>query len=63
MKIAKIVKTIVLTAVVMAGMNVTANAAEKGDKVFGVRTGYVSRNNSADLGLFFQYTFSKYFRL
>ena len=63
MKIAKIVKTIVLTAVVMAGMNVTANAAEKGEKVFGVRTGYVSRNNSADLGLFFQYTFSKYFRL
>lgn len=38
-------------------------ASQKGEKVFGVRTGYVSRNNSMDLGLYFQYTFSEYFRL
>lgn len=38
-------------------------AATKGEKVFGVHTGYVSRNRSADVGLFFQYSFSQMFRL
>lgn len=39
------------------------HAIEKGEKTFGVRTGYVSRNRSADAGLYFQYTFSNHFRL
>lgn len=46
----------------MAGTQ-TVSAAEKGEKTFGVRTGYVTRNQSADVGLFFQYTFSSHFRL
>ena len=41
----------------------TGYASQRGEKTFGIRTGYVSRNKSADLGLYFQYTFSKYFRL
>lgn len=61
MKFSKILK--VLVVAVVAATSVTASAAEKGEKVFGLRAGYVSRNNSADLGLFFQYTFSKHFRL
>lgn len=40
-----------------------AGAAERGEKTFGVRTGYVGRNRSADAGLFFQYAFSSNFRL
>lgn len=38
-------------------------AAQKGDACFGVQTGYISTNNSAHAGLFFQYGFSNHFRL
>ena len=51
---------LIITALCCGG---NAAAAERGEKTFGVRTGYVSRNSSADLGLYFQYTFSRYFRL
>ncbi len=57
---------IVLTAALSAIFFLSspdATAAERGEKTFGVRTGYVSRNKSADAGLFFQYTFSEHFRL
>lgn len=63
MKFTKVFKCLVVAAVMISAATVPVRAAEKGDKVFGVRTGYVSRNNSADIGLFFQYTFNKYFRL
>lgn len=38
-------------------------AAQKGQPCFGVQTGYISTNNSAIAGLFFQYGFSDHFRL
>lgn len=59
----KIFVRLALILTVAACVFTDANAASKGEKTFGVRTGYVSRNNSADVGLFFQYTFSRYFRL
>lgn len=40
-----------------------AEASNKGEKTFGIHTGYISRNISGDVGLFFQYAFSKNFRL
>lgn len=52
-----------LAALMTFGCISTAEAAERGEKTFGVRTGYVSRNRSADFGLFFQYSFSEHFRL
>lgn len=38
-------------------------AAQKGEPCFGVQTGYISTNNSAIGGLFFQYGFSNHFRI
>lgn len=58
----KIIRLIVVCLAVFICTPATS-AAQKGEKTFGVRTGYVSRNNSADIGLFFQYTFSEHFRL
>lgn len=52
----------IIAVSIIAGI-VNAHAAQKGEKTFGVRTGFVSRNTSADAGLFFQYTFSDHFRL
>ena len=57
-----IITAIALSAAFFFGV-VDAEAASRGEKTFGVRTGYVSRNKSADAGLFFQYTFSEHFRL
>lgn len=54
---------ILLIAFVACLMTNDAQAAERGQKAFGVHTGYVSRNKSMDAGLFFQYTFSSHFRL
>ena len=63
MRIKRLVKSVIL-AIAMAAFCAPASfASQKGEKVFGVRTGYISRNRSADLGLFFQYTFSEHFRL
>lgn len=52
-----------LAAILLAGNVGVANAAVKGEKTFGVRTGYVSRNSSAAAGLFFQYAFTDYLRI
>ena len=62
MKGSKIIRNLAL-AFLMFFACASGFAAQKGEKTFGVRTGYVSRNNSADIGLFFQYTFSEHFRL
>ena len=35
----------------------------RGEKTFGIHGGYISRNSSAEIGLFFQYSFTEYFRL
>ena len=54
---------IILGLLLMCIFIPAANASQKGEKTFGVRTGYISRNNSMDVGLFFQYNFSDHFRL
>lgn len=41
----------------------TLNEGASGQKTFGVKTGYVSRNQSALAGLYFQYQFSRHFRV
>lgn len=52
-----------LACIAGVGMAPEAEAATRGEKTFGLHTGYISRNRSADIGIFFQYTFSSYFRL
>lgn len=60
----KISRFLILCIAVVACLTTNdAQAAERGEKSFGVRTGYVSRNKSMDAGLFFQYAFSSHFRL
>lgn len=57
-------KTLLILAAILAFLPaLTARGADKGEKTFGLHTGYMSRNKSADAGLFFQYTFSERFRL
>lgn len=54
---------IIIGILLVSGCALPSYAAKKGEKTFGVHAGYVSRNRSADVGLFFQYSFSRYFRL
>ena len=63
MKLKTVIRIFILSALLIGFSAPSAQASRKGEKVFGVRTGYVSRNNSMDVGLYFQYTFSDYFRL
>lgn len=51
-----------LALVVCLAFPLAANA-QRGEKVFGVQTGYTSTNNSAIAGMFFQYSFSDHFRV
>ena len=62
MKVKTLFKSLLFFLLIFA-IAVPAEASERGEKTFGVRTGYVSRNRSMDVGLFFQYTFSQHFRL
>ena len=41
----------------------SVNATSRGEKSLGLRVGYVTRNESALAGLYFQYSFTDYFRL
>ena len=55
-----------LTAIfmfVIAALIPTAAFAQKGEKTVGLRAGYSTRNESAIAGVYFQYRFSRYFRL
>ncbi len=54
---------LVLLAAIAALSLPQATLAQKGEKCFGVKTGYVSRNRSALAGIYFQYAFSDHFRL
>lgn len=54
---------VILVGLLIFAATSNAEAGRKGEKIFGVHTGYVSRNRSADLGLFFRYAFSDNFRL
>lgn len=55
--------TLALIAAVFALSLPQHAAAQKGEPCFGVQTGYISTNNSAIGGLFFQYGLSNHFRL
>ena len=60
----KIIPAIILSASAVALAAVPAEAQlHRGEKSFGPRAGYVSKNQSACAGLFFQYSFSRHFRL
>lgn len=56
-----VISAIVTLLFMMA--NIPAIQAQRGEKVLGVHTGYISKNESAIAGLFFQYSFSEHFRL
>lgn len=62
MKFRKIATALLLTAVLAAIMPQQA-VARGHEKVFGVKTGWISRNESALAGLYFQYRFTDHFRL
>jgi opacity protein-like surface antigen len=51
---------LLFVATMMASPKALANDHEK---TFGVKTGYISRNQSAVAGLFFEYSFTDHFRL
>lgn len=53
----------VLSVAILSALPFQTASAGNGETVFGVRTGYVSRNESVDAGLFFRYSFSDHFRL
>ncbi len=56
-------RLIALMALVMClALPLGANA-QRGEKTFGVQTGYTSTNNSAIAGMFFQYSFSDHLRV
>ena len=60
------IKNLRLAAILLAfiSLAIPQNAsAQKGEKTFGVKTGFISRNTSALAGLYFQYSFSDHFRL
>lgn len=52
----------ILTLIIIAGSALTASA-QKGESTFGVQTGYTSTNNSAIVGLFYQYGLSDVVRI
>jgi len=51
-----------LVMFIFAGVS-GVSASERGEKTLGLRAGYNTCNESAVAGIFFQYTFSKHFRL
>lgn len=59
----KFLKTVILSLSLIAALIPADANAAAGEKTFGVKTGYVSRNTSALAGLFFQYSFSDHFRI
>ncbi len=52
-----------LLTVMMLSAAAPAQAQVKGETMFGVKTGYVTRNESALAGLTFGYSFSRHFRV
>lgn len=54
----------ILVAVIAIASTLSVDAqVVKGEKSFGPRVGYVSKNESASAGLFFQYAFSEHVRV
>lgn len=60
--ILKALRAAVLLLIIMGTAN-AASAIERGEKSFGIKAGYESRNNSAIGGLVFQYAFSQHVRI
>lgn len=57
-------KRIIVLALALAALVTPAQMAAGGhDKTFGVKGGYISRNESMSAGLYFQYGFTQSFRL
>lgn len=56
-------RIIAIVALALCLIMPLAASAQRGEKVFGVQTGYTSTNNSAIAGMFFQYSFSDHFRV
>jgi opacity protein-like surface antigen len=57
-------KFIISLSLIVASLFAAQSAmASDHEKTFGVKTGYVSRNQSAVAGLFFQYSFTDHFRI
>lgn len=59
----KISSLIAIFLFAIAALVPTDAVAQKGEKTVGLRAGYSTRNESAIAGVYFQYRFSRYFRL
>lgn len=59
----RVFRKIVLIAAATLTLVGMSQSVQAGEKTFGLHGGYISRNESADIGLFFQYSFTKHFRL
>lgn len=59
-----IIRYITLLFIILTALAVpTTASAQRGEKSLGIKAGYNTRNESAAAGIYFQYRFSKYFRL
>lgn len=56
-------KKIIWIFIALIAMTSVNLSAQKGEKTMGILGGYNTRNQSGIAGIFFQYRFSKYFRL
>lgn len=63
MKIEKIIATAAVCAAVFAGTVPAGAELRRGEKSFGPKMGYVSRNKSVAAGLQFEYAFSRHVRI
>lgn len=53
-----------IVAAIMAALSTPFDvSAQRGEKTLGIRAGYNTRNESAMTGIYFQYRFSKHFRI
>ena len=60
--VGRLIRVAVLLLIIISA-STPAFAVERGEKSFGVKAGYESRNNSAIGGLVFQYAFSRHVRI
>ena len=53
----------IVMAVVLFSATAATAQTHRGEKTFGIKAGYVSKNQSAIAGLVFEYSFSRHFRI
>ncbi len=63
MKIEKIIVTAAVVAALYSGTGTAGAELRRGEKSFGPRVGYVSRNKTVAAGLQFEYAFSRHVRI